>query len=280
MLNACYVPSAPLNQYIAAIWHSAGMAPVTREKILPTVNIGLTFNFGGPSRLSKPNGSQPFTECSGSWLSGLRSGHSILEVPPKIHMMSVDFKPGGAFPFLRFPLSEVHNQTVSLDAIWGGFAGEIRERLYEARSVRARFSLLERLLLARLSDSPNGLEAVQFAVDEIARRHGALSIHELSEHMGTSQKHLIAQFKRMMGTTPKALARVFRFRYVLENIDPLEAVDWSKIVHQAHYYDQSHFNKDFQAFTGCSPSEYVRLRRQAYRENPEHAGYLNHLPTG
>lgn len=98
--------------------------------------------------------------------------------------------------------------------------------------------------------------------------------------MGLSQKQLITQFKRMVGMTPKAVARVYRFRYVLQNLDPLVAVDWATIAHQAHYYDQSHCYKDFKAFTGHSPGEYLRLRREAYVENPEHAQYLNHLLTG
>lgn len=280
MLNACHVPAPPLNSYVKCFWYSDGAAPYTREKLLPTSEVGLTFNFGAPSRVSEPNRREQFTDCTESWLGGLRSGYIFLEVPAHIHMMSVDFKPGGAFPFLRFPLSEIGNQTISLDAIWGRFAAKIRERLYAAPSVQARFALLERLLRTRLSETPHGLDRVQFASDEIARCHGTLSMRALSERMGMSQKHLIAQFKRMVGTTPKALARLYRFRHVLRNIDPLKPVDWSRIVHQSQYYDQSHCYKDFQAFTGHSPGEYLRLRRQAYAENLEHARHLKHLPTG
>ncbi|MDT8307667.1 MAG: helix-turn-helix domain-containing protein [Anaerolineae bacterium] len=279
-MNVYHVPSAPLNYYVEAIWHSAGVAPAVREKILPSVSIGMTFNFGDPSRVSTPNRARQFTDCTESWISGLRSGYCFLEVSPTIQMMSVDFKPGGAFPFLHFPLSEAHNQTISLDAIWGSFAGVVREHLYEATTVQARFSLLERLLLARLSDAQNGLDAVRHAVEAIARCHGSLSIGELSARMGLSQKQLITQFKRAVGLTPKAMARVYRFRYVLQNLDPLAAVDWAEIAHQAHYYDQSHCHKDFKAFTGHSPGEYLRLRREAHIENPEHAQYLNHLPAG
>jgi AraC-like DNA-binding protein len=52
----------------------------------------------------------------------------------------------------------------------------------------------------------------------------------------------------------------------------------TRIAHQAQFYDQSHFNKDFVAFTGYSPSEYVQVRGRVEAENPEHARVLRNLP--
>ncbi|MCR8842123.1 helix-turn-helix domain-containing protein [Paenibacillus sp. SC116] len=37
-----------------------------------------------------------------------------------------------------------------------------------------------------------------------------------------------------------------------------EATDWSKFSLDLGYYDQSHFIRDFKAFIGRSPEEYVR----------------------
>jgi AraC-like DNA-binding protein len=181
---------------------------------------------------------------------------------------------------LQLPLSELHNQVVSLEAIWGHFAAEIREQLYATPAIQARFTLLEQLLLARLHEAPHGLNAVQYAVAEIARHHGALSTGALSERMGISQKHLIAQFKRLVGGTPKELARLYRFRHVLQSIDPTQPVDWALVAHQALYYDQSHFANDFKAFTGHSPTDYLQLRRQVHTENLEDAKCLLQLPNG
>ena len=145
----------------------------------------------------------------------------------------MSFKPGGAYPFLKLPLSELHNQIVPLDALWGRCADEIRERLYAEPTIQARFALLERLLLARLCEAPHGLNIVQAAVAVIARQHGALSIRALCEQIGISQKHLITQFKRMVGGTPKELARLDRFKHILQSIEPAKPVDWSMIAHQA-----------------------------------------------
>ena len=147
-------------------------------------------------------------------------------------------------------------------------------------TIEARFALLEELLLARLHTAPPGLKAVQYAVAELARVHGALSILELSEQMGMSQKHLITQFRQMVGCTPKALARLYRFAKVLDSVDPIQPVDWTVIAHQFCYHDQSHFVRDFKEFTGHTPTNYLRLRRQMQATNPDRAEIPRLLSVG
>ena len=182
---------------------------------------------------------------------------------------------------MQLPLSELNNQVVPLDAIWRNYAAEMRERLYAAPTIQAGFDLLERLLLARLCEPPHGLEVVQYAIAEIARHHEALSIQALSDQIGISQNHLGTLFKRLVGIPPKKLTRFYRFGHVLRSIDPVQPVDWTRIAHESGFYDQSHFNKDFVAFTGLNPSEYVQLRRRVEAENPDYPRVLPlNLPIG
>jgi methylphosphotriester-DNA--protein-cysteine methyltransferase len=157
-------------------------------------------------------------------------------------------------------------------------AAEFRERLYAAPTVQAGLALLERLLLTRLAEAPHGLDVVQYAIAQIARQHGALSIRALSDHIGISQNHLLTQFKRMVGVPPKDLARFYRFAHVVCSLDPSKPLDWGRIVHQSRSYDLSHLNKDFVEFTGHSPSDYLRLRRRFHVENPNHSLDVGPLP--
>ena len=243
-------------------------------------SLHLMLNFGGAYEVYEVGHAGSFAICAESWSVGLWNGCHLMDCPSDMQILDVSFKPGGAYPFLQLPLSELHNDIVSLDAIWGNLAAEIRERLYGVSTIQARFGLLEQLLVARLRDVPHGLNAAQYAVAEIARHHGALSIRDLSDQMGISQKHLITQFKRLVGATPKELARLYRFRHVLYSLDPdpTHHVEWGQIAYQARYYDQSHFNQDFEAFTGHTPTEYLRLFRQIYIDNPKLAPIQ--LPIG
>jgi AraC-like DNA-binding protein len=273
-------PSPPLDAYIKCLWYKDGPARCERLKMLPMPSLHLMINFGNAFPIYRAGAAKPLIVCTESWSVGLWSGYHIMESPLLLNVLNVSFKPGGAFPFLQLPLSELHNQMVSLDAIWGRFAAEIRERLFAAPTTQARFALLEQLLLDKLCEAPYGLKVVQYAVDQIARRRGSLSIGALCDHIGISQKHLIAQFKQMVGSTPKELARLYRFNHVLNIIDKAPSSDWGMIARQAHYYDQSHFNKDFEAFTGHNPTEYLHLRRQIHIDNPEYTRHLSVLSTG
>jgi AraC-like DNA-binding protein len=101
----------------------------------------------------------------------------------------------------------------------------------------------------------------------------------LRDQLGISQSHLLTQFNRMVGISPKALARLYRLKHILRTIDPTQPVDWTQIAHQSGYYDQAHFNKDFREFTGHSPTNYLILRRQSHTTNPERDRLVHILPT-
>lgn len=278
MIVTNHFPSAPLNIYINALRYSEGPAPYRHLNVLPSPALNLMINFKDSYNCYKPGDISPYSSCADSWSIGLWNTHHTLDWPQKIQIFVVDFKPGGAYPFLHVPLSELHNEIVSLNAIWGNLAAEIREQLYNAPTTQARFTLLEQLLLTRLYEVPDGLREVQYALSEIDRLHGALSIQDLSEQVGMSHNHLIRQFQRLVGGTPKELARVYRFKYILSNLNLDQPFDWGEIALRAHYYDQSHFNKDFRVFTGHTPSDFLRLHRQVHIDKPMLPP--DFLPTG
>jgi AraC-like DNA-binding protein len=278
-MTLVYTPSPPLNAYVDGFYYLDGRMPYPREKIMPDAWLDLKINLGGTIQVYKADQSKLFISCSDSWWVGLWNTYHVVDWPSDMQCFGISFKPGGAYPFLQLPLSELHNHIGALDAIWGRFAAEIRERLYDVPTIPARFALLEQFLLSRLREPPEGLRSMHYALAQIAQQHGSLSIRALSDDMGMSQNHLSTQFKRLVGGTPKDLARLYRFKHVLKSINPTQPVDWTRVAHQARYYDQSHFNKDFMAFTGNTPSDYLRLRRQVQTQNPQHARYLRELPT-
>ena len=257
-----YFPSAPLNWYIDYFYYLEGTIPYACEKILPFPVLDLKFNLGGNFTLHAAEAGPQAELLTESWWVGLYTRHHVLEWPSHLRTFGVRVKPDGAYPFVQRPLSELLNRVVPLQALWGRCAAETREQLGNAPSVQAGFVLLERALLARLSEAPRGLEIVRYAVKEIARSHGTLSIRALSDRIGISQNHLNSQFKRLVGTPPKYLGRLYRFEHVLRSIDPACPVDWALIAQESGYYDQSHCNKDYVAFTGRSPSAYLRARRR------------------
>jgi AraC-like DNA-binding protein len=274
-----HIPAPPLNAYIDDLYYLDGPSPYPRLKVSPGPNLHLMINFGPAFQVYAPDQLAPAATCTESWWIGMWSKYWVVDWSQPVRFYGVHFKPAGVYPFLRLPLSELHNQIIPVDAIWGHFAGEIRERLYAAPTPQAGLALLERLLLTRLADSLHGLDVVQYAIAQIDRQYGVMSIRGLSDHIGISQNHLLTQFKRMVGIPPKELARFYRFSHIIWSIDPSKDVDWGRIAHQSRFYDLSHLNKDFVEFTGHSPSDYLRMRRRFHDENPNHSLDVGPLPT-
>jgi AraC-like DNA-binding protein len=216
-------------------------------------------NFGSPHRLIDKSDERRYSLMRDSWIAGFQTGYLLNEPVAETFMLGVRFKPGGAFPFFDLPIDELSNLVVDMDWLWGRDIGQIRERLLSESTLEGRFRLMERFLLQRMRFDCHGLDAIQHAVEAISRRHGIVSIGDLSEHIGISQKHLSQQFKRMVGVSPKVLARIMKFQKLLHSVDPSQPVNWMDLAHHCHYYDQAHFNHDFAAFTGLTPSDYIRL---------------------
>jgi AraC-like DNA-binding protein len=279
MIYTSYCPAPPLNAYIDDIYYYEGSPMYARLKALPMPSLHLMINFGQAFHWQDSNQLEPVTLCAESWCLGLWSRPYTVEWSPHVQFFGIHFKPGGMYPFLHLPLSELHNQVVPLDAIFGQYAAELRERLYDAPTLPAKFALFERMLLARLCPTLHGLEVVQYAIEQIARHHGAVSIQALSDHIGISQNHLGTLFKRMTGIPPKELARFYRLARVLRLLDPAQTVDLEHIAQQCRFYDVYHLIREFLQMTGHTPAAHFQMRRQVYAVNPEQARNLGNIPV-
>jgi AraC-like DNA-binding protein len=269
----------PLSRYMNFLYAAQGAMPYSRDGIFPTPAADLKFNFGEAWRVSERPESSGAASCKESWCLGIWSQRHFVEWPENTDFIGVSFKPGGAYAFLGVPLSELRNRVVPLQALWGD-ATEIRERLHDATTPERRFALLEDVLLARLAGNCGAERLVEHVAGQIVGRHGAIRISELCDEVGITHKHLITLFDRMVGCTPKQLARLCRFGHTLRTIDLSKPIRWTSIAHDSDYFDQAHFSREFQAFAGLSPSAYLRKRLAVFAESPDHATVPWVLPAG
>jgi AraC-like DNA-binding protein len=79
-------------------------------------------------------------------------------------------------------------------------------------------------------------------------------VTELAAELGWSRRHLAVRVHEELGMPPKALARVLRFERAVERLRAGD--DLAALALDAGYYDQAHFNRDFRAFAGATPTDY------------------------
>ena len=183
-------------------------------------------------------------------------------------MVGIRFRPGGAYPFFRFPISELSESVTELDLIWGRLVDEIREQLLEMESPEDRLLRLESFLLRQVQRALEPNRTIAFAVYQLQHSPQFLAIRELAGRIGITQKHLISQFEKIVGLRPKSFARICKFQKVVNLIERESQVEWASIAHECGYYDQAHFIKEFQNFSGLNPSAYLSQR----------GDYLNYIP--
>lgn len=92
-------------------------------------------------------------------------------------------------------------------------------------------------------------------LDLIFSTNGMLTVAEMATAAGISERQLERLFKKYIGLSPKYYARIIRFNYIFELIKSKQHT-WAEVVYQSGYYDQSHFIRNFKAFTGEDPSSY------------------------
>src|SRR5688572_17084821 len=138
-----HVPAPPLNAYIDDLYYIDGLSPYRRLRVSPMPSLNLMINLGPAFDVYGADQAAPVATCTDSWWIGLWNRYYIVDWPQPIKFYGVHFKPAGVYPFLGIPVSELSNQVVPVEAIWGRCAAEMRERLYAAPTVQAGLVLLE-----------------------------------------------------------------------------------------------------------------------------------------
>ena len=269
MIHRLHFPKLPLAQFVENIWYVESSDPgYPREKILPDGAIELIIDLDTrPKKIFESETSEKFRYCRKAWISGERTQYIIIGTENSA-MIGIRFRPGGAYPFFRFPISELSEAVTDLDLIWGGLVSEIRDQLLELKTPEEKILRLESFLLLQAKRSLEPNRVITYAVSRLQQSPQFLAIRDLANTIGITQKHLISQFERIVGLRPKSFARVCKFQRVVTLIEQQQEIDWIRMANDCGYYDQAHFIKEFQAFSGLNPSTYLHQRGE----------YLNYIP--
>jgi AraC-like DNA-binding protein len=274
-------PAPPLGDFVDSFWHYDGYAPPhLKERILPSGTVELVINHRDDEvRIYNPSQPEHCKRFSGALVSGAYRGSFVIDSEQQASIMGVHFRPGGAFPFLGLPAGELLDAHVDLETLWGPSAVELRERLCAAATPEERFRLLEAALAAHLFRPLEHHGAVSMALAAFGRTDGGARVRDVARRVGLSERRFIQVFTAEVGLTPKLFCRVQRFQRARARVRRATAPDWARLAAACGYFDQSHLIRDFRAFSGLSPTDYLRRQNEAddLRRRGEHVSD-NHLP--
>ncbi len=174
-------------------------------------------------------------------------------------MFVIQFKAFGAHPFLHLPMDQVADKVVAGSDILDGGLLQLREDIVTAVTSADKFSIVDSWLESRYLEQLKAPKSIVEMV-ELLQKQPASKLNEIIGGFAGTQKHLISQFKKFIGITPKHFQRILRFNDVFIQIQNDQFLSWSDIAHQCGYSDQSHFIREFNHFSGFNPESLLKTQ--------------------
>ena len=218
-------PPRHLAASVACLWVREVDAAGTHV-VLPDGCIDIVASSAGVLTAGPDTGPVPTTLSAGETIVGVR------------------FRPGAAAPVLGWPASELRDQRVALEDLWGKRAREVIER-----------GLLD-AVARRLRDAPPPDPVVQQAIAELA---GGARVSDLPARLFLSERQLRRRFHAAIGYGPKVFERVLRLQRLLA-LAPATPGSLARLAAEAGYADHAHMAAECARLTGLSPSALLDVR--------------------
>jgi AraC-like DNA-binding protein len=261
-------PAAPLRRFVSELWFARGTLPAARERIAPTGSAVLGIVLGDPIRQIPRNGAGEPHLADQGFLIG-PDDHALVNEPTGgTWAVGIVATPVGCAPAFGVQPATIRGTVVDA-ARWPGF--DVRGALTGADAASA-LDLVEAALLQHLGAPDPGLPRVEAAIEAIETDPGR-PIAEVAHELGVSHGHLDREFARIVGLSPRTLARVIRLRALVASIDVYGGVEWTTLAAELGWFDQAHLIRDFRRFTGVAPREYAAAIRERYRPDEALPGF-------
>ena len=253
-----YKPCAHLDTFVECIWiwKSDAVDHSFPQRLIPGGRMELMFNLADPMQwLVGDRREQGINQAA--LLMGQRD--KIFYVQPKrnAEMAGIRFKPGGLGAFAKSFAREFLNLVVPAEFVFGNKVNDLLPLLIETKNDLAKVKVLEQFLISSFRAESSHWKFVSAAVENIRKNPSQQSIARICEEQNTYYKKLERSFLECVGYTPKSYYRIVRFNRALRLIYN-GGKSLTEVGLDCDYFDQSHFIKDFQLFTGTSPSQFER----------------------
>jgi len=238
-------PSPPLDQFVKTFWilekvysNSGGY-----ETVYPDGCVDLIFSLS----------ENKYT----SFFSGQQT--KAIKIPQlnKVKFVAIEFFPYGAFPFFNIPIKEFTGVITAPADIFGNSFIELSEKVF-ASSPALIIQSIETFLIQRLLKNKVDIEQTIKAAQLLYQYKGNIRIDQLAATVNMTARTLERKFEIATGLTPKALAKVFRFNKIKNELMLAPYSNLTSLAYKYNYFDQAHFIHDFKQFTGYPPASFAK----------------------
>ena len=139
-----------------------------------------------------------------------------------------------------------------------GYRGKIlMERVVNSTSFENKLELIEnffyRVLRKEYSPGRKDKSLLQFIDNQ-----SISSVGDMCEQLNVNRRYIERFFSKRIGVSPKEYLRIVRFNKACELLGQYPKISTIEIIHKCHYYDQSHFIREFKMLAEMSPLKYLK----------------------
>lgn len=246
-------PRGHARQAIDCYWTVSDEDTVpVRQKIIPDGFTEIIFHFGDNYRIN----------LGGTWqrqpkslFAGQIRGHFYLENTGATDIIGIKLKPAAAAQMFGVNMKLFTDRVVELKQAVGSKMKAMEDDLRKSSDAGERLKIVDDFFGDSARTYPPD-HPVDKALDLIFERKGMIAVSDICKELSVGDRYIQQLFQKYVGLSPKFFARIIRFSRIFQLIKE-NSRDWADVVYEAGYYDQSHFIRNFKAFTGEDPTAYI-----------------------
>ncbi len=244
----------PLTSMIKSFWmiDSEGDETIRKEKIIPDGYPEMIFHYQDPFRA---NINRVWHLQKKALIAGQIRNYFYLENTGATGMFAIKFQPWALKVLFDLDMQELTDNAVGIKNDLSKLLTPLKQIAYDDMPFTDKVAKCEVWFENFMENRPEANTKVIQAAKKIIENKGGITLQELCDIVGVSQRSLERYFKSYIGVSPKFYCRIIRFSSIFELLNE-EKVDWSDVSYLAGFYDQSHFIKNFKEFTGEEPTRY------------------------
>jgi len=190
-------------------------------------------------------------------------------------VFQAEFHPGALYRLTGgLKSTDLADDFEDAEAVFPRRVAQANRALAEAEDVETMIAVVDALLIDLVTIAAARPRMDSNACDWAARQlcgKPIASLSDLAGRAGLSTRQLHRGFLNRIGVEPSMLGRVSRFDRLLRARNLNRDWDWLSLALDAGYYDHRHMARDFQLFTGMSPSGFHALEMAAPERQFGHA---------
>ncbi len=194
-----------------------------------------------------------------SFIYGQLSEFKDLQLMNETSLLIVVFQPSGLNGLLGISANYVNDKIIRTEDIFGLQSFILQEKLSYNINIEAKINVVNEFFLELVpKHSLSNQSLILPSLNFIVKYKGSITVKQLVNHVGYTERHIERAFGESIGITPKKFGNIVKLHSFLKLLKNKSGdCNITALCYEAGYSDQSHLIKEFRKYTGITPTQYL-----------------------